>query len=325
MFQDNAAQAAELAGRRLHSDLSEACRATGEWANAPLAELLVAAALDRCMDVLACTGLWGEGNRAVSNLVWTPSAGLMEAGRLQWRARFKPHGYAGDFEMLAQIGQYWTTADGLGRPLDLYFQRQTAPEAVRSRMRAAAAILTEASMTVDRPLRVVAYGAGPALEIEWAIAAQADRAWSVRLLDLDPAALEYARVRLAALGPQVQVVGVRENLFRLPRRGDGQEVVGESDVAICLGLLDYLDPAATAETLGLLWNSVAPGGRLLAAHFALPNPSRAYMEWIGNWYLVYRTEDELLDAAHRAGIPPALARVTRDTTGTAILLHAVKS
>jgi len=47
-------------------------------------------------------------------------------------------------------------------------------------------------------------------------------------------------------------------------------------------------------------------------NFAPHNPTRAYMEWIGNWYLVYRTAEHLARLADQAEIAESRVAVGRE-------------
>jgi hypothetical protein len=101
-------------------------------------------------------------------------------------------------------------------------------------------------------------------------------------------------------------------------------VPSDVDFVLSSGLFDYLaDDVATAQ-LGLFWKVLRSGGRLLVGNFAPENASRAYMEWIGNWYLIYRTSDDLLRLADGAKIPSELRRVSAETTGCDLFLIADK-
>jgi len=56
-----------------------------------------------------------------------------------------------------------------------------------------------------------------------------------------------------------------------------------------------------------------PGNRaeMIVFNFAPSNPSRAYMEWLGNWYLTYRDEAavaRLVQAAIGGHHVPQIAR-----------------
>ena len=78
-------------------------RQVGDWRNEPLAEALVDAALTKTMNRLARSGRWGKENQSASAAFWEPVEPFMRHGWLQLRARTKPLGYAGDYELLEAI------------------------------------------------------------------------------------------------------------------------------------------------------------------------------------------------------------------------------
>ncbi|HEX5498007.1 MAG TPA: hypothetical protein VFX03_02230, partial [Thermomicrobiales bacterium] len=51
-------------------------------------------------------------------------------------------------------------------------------------------------------------------------------------------------------------------------------------------------------------------------------PTRAYMEWIGNWYLIYRTSADLERLAAAAGIHPANFAIEAEKLGIDLFLVA---
>jgi hypothetical protein len=144
------------------------------------------------------------------------------------------------------------------------------------------------------------------------------------LLELDEAALDAARTRLTSVVSAEQVVVRRENLFRLAPLRRAAEWFADVDFILCTGLNDYLaDDAATVQ-LRLFWNGLRPGGMAAVGNFAPHCPTRAYMEWIGNWYLIYRTADELAQLGEAARIPAAQRRIIAERTGCDLFLLAEK-
>ena len=295
------------AAEKLVADLHRAEELTDRWSDEKLTGALVDAALSECLSELAATGCWGEANRLPSSELWRIAGPLLEVGTLQRCARFKPRGYAGDFEMLARICEGYCCDHPLGTAFDRFFQSQAAPQAVRARThQTAAALASHCLGSGDGAYHAVSVGAGPATDVRQAIAMLPDvRRSSLRvtLLDLDPDALDFAREHLEPLLPSRGLSCVRANLFRLAQ-GSGAKTVPEGvDFLVCPGLFDYLADEAAASTLALFWQRLAPGGLLLVGNFAPHNPTRAYMEWIGNWYLTYRTVRQMERLAAQADIP----------------------
>lgn len=325
---DDALWVAAAAGRMLVDELSRIDGQAAELED-PIGRAAVAAALDRSLAMLAGTAIWGRDNQVPSGEFWKVAGGLLERGYLQQRARTKPLGYAGDFSMLTDFWERRVRGDTpLARWFDDYFQQQPAVDAVRARIALAASMIAERCAATDKAeFRVVSVGCGPAIDLwEAARALPSDTRGRLRLtlLELDDAALSAARARLSTVVDADQVDTRRENLYRLTKLRGGSAFPSDVDLIVVSGLFDYLaDDVATAH-LGLYWRALRSGGRLLVGNFAPENPSRAYMEWIGNWYLLYRTSDDLLRLAEAATIPQDRRHVVAETTGSDLFLVADK-
>ena len=320
--------AVRLAAEDLVARLAWAERQTDHWTRLDLTDALVDAALNECLDRLIAIGCWGQSNRIPSSQLWEVAGPLLATGAMQLQAREKPRGYAGDYDLLAKICMQWCCDHPLGRAFDRFFQHLAAPQAVRARTELIAAWMAQQCLRrfdAGKECRLVSVGSGPALDVYGALAMLPDRSrCSVLLLDLDPEALEYAQRRLEPLMTPGSVVGRRENLFRLPQRSNRRELLGNPDFLVCSGLFDYLDDEPAAAMLGLFWDGLAQGGRLVVGNFAPHNPTRAYMEWIGNWYLLYRTRDQMRQLGIRAGIPEDRMKITAERTGVDLVLVAEK-
>lgn len=326
---DALAALAGAVGERLASELARAKKLTSGWAYEGIGYALVARALDRALSRLAASGCWDKQNQVPSGEFWNAAGELLDVSWLQHRARFKPRGYAGDFEMFDRFWRHECCNHPLGRLFDRYFQAQAAVEAVRGRTELLAAAIVERCLATDsqRPFRVVSIGCGPAIELE--LAAQALHAvrpdqLQCTLLELDDDALVHARQRLAAWLAAEQVVTLRENLYRLPDKPRAANLLEGADFLCCAGLFDYLPNEPAKKMLNFFWQRLAPGGMLMVGNFAPHNPTRAYMEWLGNWYLLYRTADDLANLARSAGVPEANFNVFAERLGIDLFIEAYR-
>ena len=319
---------ARKAAERLLADLEQGRLASRDWTDQELADAWVEEAFARCLPTLAAAGCWGEANRIPSSEFWRTAETLLAKGVLQHRARFKPRGYAGDYELLDWICTGHCCEDPLGSAFDRYFQRQAAPQAVRGRTeQAAAAIVVHCLESAADPYCVASVGSGPGADLFRAaslLPSQHRRRLRMNLLDLDPDALEFANRRLENLLPAEAVQCRRENLFRLAKCKNVAAVLGSPHALICSGLFDYLDDDAAREMLGMFWRQLAEGGLLLVSNFAPHNPTRAYMEWIGSWHLLYRTAEQMCQLGLAAGIPQNQFHIDSEPMGVDLVLVAQK-
>jgi SAM-dependent methyltransferase len=310
------------------AELVESLRPLADEPNhaAPHFTEAVTDALQRAFAKLATTSCWGPANRLPSSALWSVAGDILSRGFLQNHARTKPRGYAGDFQMLEDVCQnrHWGT--GLAWAFDDYFQRQAAPRAVRNRADVVAERLIAFANNTDRAVRVVSFGSGPAYDLRLVgkDRARLSAPLELTLLDLDPHALEFASEQLHEHFPVELVRTHRVNLKRVPRLDSAKAVIDSADFIFCAGFFDYLDHDDAAMMLKTLWQSLAPGGQLLVFNFSDNNPSRAYMEWIGNWYLTYRSLDELTSLGQNAGLPRGCWRVDVEAEGVNLFLEADK-
>ena len=327
-IQDLLPRVRQIAGR-LAEELKRAEQLTGGWKDEPLGQALIDASLSQSLDQLAATGCWGEDNRLPSSELWRIAGEMLQRGAMQYHARIKPRGYAGDYLLLLRICRHWRCDDPLGRLFDAYFQRQAAPHAVRARTeQVAAAAAWHCLQARPGTYQVVSVGSGPALDLHQAITVlpESRRATlCVTLVDIDPDALDLARRQLGPLLPPAALACVRTNLSRLPRPANARELPQRAELLICTGLFDYLDQDAAVNMLRLFWQRLAPGGLLLVGNFAPHNPSRTYMEWIGLWYLTYRAPAEMEQLGLAAGIPRDRLAIGCDRTGLDLFLRAWKT
>lgn len=317
---------ARRAALELVEQLRQAETATNGWCDREMAVQQVTGALDQCLVELSKTDCWGEANRVPSSEVWRIAGQWLQRGELQWRARSKPRGYAGDYEMLRMMIQRQTAQDPLGAAFDEYFLSQAAPLAVCDRTELIAKKVIQCiDRSADDPFHLLSFGAGPALDVAQAVEnltpGQIKRL-KVTLSDMDPAALAFAealnRQHLSADCLTCQSA----NLFRLPDRFSNRHCFSPASILICTGLFDYLGDVEAARMLEFLWRHVAPSGTLIVGNFASHNPTRAYMEWIGNWYLTYRDREQFKQIAIDAGLGQEQFQIITDRTGVDLFLVA---
>ena len=304
-----------------------AAQRSNQWTNQALGYAAIDAAMSGCLAQLARTRRWGRDNEIPSDILWKAAGDVLQVGWLQHRARSKPLGYAGDYQMITNIVEDRCCEDPLGAIFDRYFLNQAAPHAVRNRTEQVAYSLADHFRRQEGgPYRIVSVGAGPAIDIQrgMSLLPRDDRKRAnILLLDLDDESLTYATERLDEVVDRSQIVAARENLFRLPRNAGVLQQIREANFLVCSGLLDYLDDNVATDMLQLFWKSLAREGLMLVGNFVPYHPTRAYMEWIGNWYLQYRTPDQLTALVAAAGIPAKFSEILADRSGSDLFVHCI--
>lgn len=248
---------------------------------------------------------------------------LLEAPFVQ-RARFKPFGYPGDFEVMRYIYEHTFEGPSLyARSVHMAAATQPGALCVVNRKN----LLREQLASIIRsgrggePIRIASIAAGPAQEILELLHELQRSPSQVEfvLFEQDRRALQIAHGRLvpaaAGVPGAVARVGFRHDTIKR-MLADPQVFAKEGpfDAIICAGLFDYLKKPAAERLCGGLYASLRQGGSLFIGNVTPELPSRWLMEHHMEWYLEYRTRDELLDLA-RVGAADAHAEIIEELQG----------
>jgi extracellular factor (EF) 3-hydroxypalmitic acid methyl ester biosynthesis protein len=97
---------------------------------------------------------------------------------------------------------------------------------------------------------------------------------------------------------------------------------GQFHFIYSMGLFDYLNSRVAAAVLDRLYRILKPGGELVVGNFHVSNASRYYMQYWGEWVLLYRTEEEFRSLFRNHS--RAQVSVLYDKTGSQMFLHIKK-
>lgn len=249
---------------------------------------------------------------------------LMQAPWMH-RARTKPLGYPGDYEIMNGLyGNHFTGASLFAKAVNLSFVTTPAAEAVRTRKDLIKQQLNELldKHGATKPTRILTIAAGPAQEVYELLLERKtiDSPLEIVLFDQDKRALTYSYGRLKRVVAQrwqgrVKIVHLHDSIKRLLRGGASVfSGHGAFDAVIACGLFDYLQFLTAVSLSRSLYNLVAPGGTLYVGNMVPSNPSRWFMELHLDWELVYREHGEMIEFARQAA-PDARIRILEEPTG----------
>jgi extracellular factor (EF) 3-hydroxypalmitic acid methyl ester biosynthesis protein len=241
------------------------------------------------------------------------------------RALHKPFGYPGDYEVMRFIYErQFEGATLFAKAIQLSFLHTKAPAAVRTRkdtMKRELRRLIDERRGSTKPVRILSVAAGPAQELLELLSELSGECPPIELVlfDQDKGALAYAYRRLKPVvdtrwAKRVQVLYLHDSIKRLLRDPKIFEEFGEFDAMFSIGLFDYLQ-ASTAVVLSRnLFARVGEGGSLWIGNMTPDNPSRWLMEHHLDWYLIYRTREEMLEIGRKAA-PEAMHQICEEATG----------
>lgn len=200
----------------------------------------------------------------------------------------KPRGYAGDAQLLDYLYGISDAPEGttpLGRSIFNHMMAQQGALSVRSRGKILAHIIDETAERCRAP-RILSIACGHLREAAHSQALMNGRIREFIALDQDADSL--ARVGRVYAGTGVQTVNASVKSIL------AEKVHFERfDLVYAAGLYDYLSERVAARLTRLMFDMVAPGGRVLVANFAPTLPEVGYMETFMDWKLIYRTAEEM--------------------------------
>lgn len=239
-------------------------------------------------------------------------------GTLQADALFKKYGYSGDFEIIDHIYTLRTNPAPLLRRWDLFFHAQAAPCAVRNRKTYFHQLLQAhaARRTTRVPLTVLNVASGPGRDLREWFQSHSRLPVQIDCVEMDVRAIEYAQ-KLCA--PWLRHIGFHHlNVLRsVPDRG--------YDLVWSAGLFDYLSDRVFVHLLKSLLAVTKARGEVVIGNFSDCNPSRAYMEVLGDWHLHHRSHETLVALAGQAGASPDRVQVFWEPQGVNQFLHVRRS
>ncbi len=252
-----------------------------------------------------------------------------------WRSYQKPLGYAGDYEMVNMMVRDPQEGSSLfAKIFNVWLLHQGSAAAHRNRIDFLKKRLTEETATAAREgrlARIMNLGCGPAWEIQEFLAQTplSDHA-RFTLFDFNEETLAHTSQVLnqkrAQFHRTTAIEFAKKSVQQLLKDAVRAETTFKSDkydFVYCAGLFDYLPDRTCKRLMSYFYQSVSPGGLVLATNVAPFSPNRGSLELILDWHLIYR------DAAQFSTLRPDNAPedavcVQSDTTGVNVFLETRK-
>jgi extracellular factor (EF) 3-hydroxypalmitic acid methyl ester biosynthesis protein len=250
-----------------------------------------------------------------------------------YRTYHKPLGYAGDYEMVSMMLRDPYEGSSIFAKLlnKLYLD---IPPVIAHRNRIVYLVEqlkaeTARAAAQNRVARIYNLGCGPAQEIQNFLTHEpiSDSA-DLLLLDFNDETIMHTTRSLEDLrnrhrrrtGLRFEKKSVHQVL---KESGRAAAQAGTYDMVYCAGLFDYLSDRICRRLLEIFYDLLAPGGLLIATNVHPSNPWRNWMEYLAEWHLVYRDEEQFLKLAPDRA-PPGSFVVKPDATGVNIFLEVRK-
>lgn len=223
----------------------------------------------------------------------------------------KPYGYAGDFMIIDKIYRKYTTPDKRFEKWDKFWQNCAATQAVRNRKAYFIKTITN-RLKGKRKLDLLNVASGPARDLAELYARIDKGRVNTLCIEADKRAIAYAKELNQSFSEEINFV--EKNIFRY----DADKTF---DIVWSAGLFDYFDDRLFVKVLQQFVGWTNPGGEVIIGNFGTYNPTRAFMELFGDWYLHHRSAEHLAGLAMQAGIPKKAIEIEKEPAGVNLFLH----
>jgi extracellular factor (EF) 3-hydroxypalmitic acid methyl ester biosynthesis protein len=233
------------------------------------------------------------------------------------RARTKPTGFPGDYEMLCKIYGDSKPGLGIGVYLDPIFMDVPLACAVRGRLDMARKFLTQEVETrrgSQEPIRILDIASGPCREyMNWPSRLPAI---DVLAMDSDPRAIEYVNTTVATQMPKPsRLSSIQYNAFRTRSPEATIQKFGKFDIIYSVGLCDYLTDDVLVKLLSAWHETLSDNGVLFVAFKDTIRYDQTVYQWHLDWFFYQRTVRDVLTLYEQAGFDLGNIETCRDETG----------
>ena len=255
------------------------------------------------------------------------------------RAFSKPLGYAGDYQVVdMMIRPPCEGATLFAKIINVWLLGQSPAQAHRNRVDYLERKLFEETARMKatgRINKVLNLGCGPAEEVQRFFARQnISQHATLMLVDFNEETLHYLQGKLEGIkNSMVHPVSfqlVKRSVYQILKDGGSsiRHATGEPyDYIYCAGLFDYLSDSVCKRLMNVFYEMLAPGGLLLATNASdalnSSRPFRFSMEYLLDWYLIYRDKARFAAAVPDSADADKVA-VIAENTGVNLFLEVRK-
>jgi len=237
---------------------------------------------------------------------------ILNVNTLIGRSYVKPFGYPGDFYLIDHIYSNHVNEDKKYRNWDIFYQNQAGTRAVRNRKDYFLNQCLNLALKKHGEKRVLILGSGPATDVNEFLNMYTEGDISFDLVDYDQNAIDYSSEKNKKFEKLISYYKVNVLRFEPSMR---------YDLIWSAGLFDYFREKHFVYLLKKYINYVAEGGELVIGNFSTENPSQILMEVVSEWYLNYRSREDLLKIAGDAGLLNGKVFVDSEALGVNLFLN----
>jgi SAM-dependent methyltransferase len=233
-----------------------------------------------------------------------------------------PRKYPGDFETIEYICSLENKS--LYGKVEYYIEEYALNSAIaqqhRNKIQRQSGIILDALLNRQSTQKILSVGCGGSRDFFIIAKYIYDVPCEIVLHDIDSDALELSKKRLNSLSGSVQLI--KGNFLQSLRK---IEMLGPFDLILAGGLFDYLSDKHISFFLKHAFNNLLnKNGMLFFTNIKKGNPYKVWQEYLADWKLIYRSEDDLVNLLTIAGFSNNAFKIEKDETGLTFLATVKK-
>ncbi|MDJ1497643.1 class I SAM-dependent methyltransferase [Cytophagaceae bacterium DM2B3-1] len=230
---------------------------------------------------------------------------------LQGYSFLKPHGYAGDYQIIDYMYTYHLSDNAMLRKWDLFYQGHDTVKAVRNRKDYFKQwVLNKVSSIRGERLSILNLASGPGRDIAELFTEHPGLPISITCVEMDTNAIKHAQ---SLIPKEADVEFIQCNIFKF-------EPTRSYDLIWSAGLFDYFNDEAFQLILSRLLSCIYSGGEIAIGNFQPNHGTYYYLEFV-EWHLFQRTSTQLIELAKRCGVNQESIRIGSEPLGANLFLH----
>jgi hypothetical protein len=282
-------------------------------------EGIMSDALQACRQLDAALGSEDDLRKEAQSRFRLATAPWCDQSWIIHRARSKPRGFPGDYQMLLAIYDGVPIARGFGGYLDRLCLKLTLGNAVRSRLKDAREFLVREIQWRDGPVEVLNIASGPGREFQHGFGLEFPCPAHITCIDSDQGALEYVRRHVSAnCSPNLSFTFSQHNALKMRSVDSVIKQFGRQDIIYSVGLADYIPDRLLIPMLSSWKEALHPGGCLYVAFKDMNYYDKVEYQWLMDWHFLQRDEGDCIRLLEQAGFDMDSVESHRDETGVII-------
>jgi len=238
----------------------------------------------------------------------------------------KPLGYAGDYVMMNYIYEDGYEGDTTyNKLLHRYVLSLPATLANKNRKYYFKKRIWSTIKKINNA-KITSVACGPAREIiEVLTELPSSIKCTFTLVDSEKLALEFIKDKIRTINNVIRskdviINYVHRDILELMRESQMKKVIDNQDLIYAAGLIDYIKDRIATKIIEILYGCLRNGGVLIIGNVHSDNPSRACMEMLGEWVVIHRDEEGMMNLAKNITGATKIHTEREPTTGMNVFL-----